>query len=62
MAWEQFSRRLIILYKGNGQYGRLPFEPVTLLKMLLMAYLYNLSERQPEAYVHDNMSAKYFLG
>ena len=60
--WERFSQRLITLYKGNGQYGRPPFEPVILLKMLLLAYLYNLSERQSEAYVNDSMSAKYFLG
>jgi len=33
-----------------------------LLKMLLVAYLYNLSERQAEAYINDSMSAKYFLG
>jgi len=60
--WERFSQRLIVLYKGNGQYGRPPFEPVLLLKMLLLAYLYKLSERQSEAYVNDSLSAKYFLG
>lgn len=62
MDWERFSQKLIELYKGNGQYGRPPFEPVLLLKMLLLAYLYNLSERQTETYVNDSMSAKYFLG
>lgn len=62
IEWERFSQRLIALYKGNGQYGRPPFEPVLLLKMLLLAYLYNLSERQTEGYVNDSMSAKYFLG
>jgi len=60
--WERFSQKLIALYKGNGQYGRPPFEPVLLLKMLLLAYLYNLSERQTETYVNDSLSAKYFLG
>jgi IS5 family transposase len=43
-------------------YGRPPFEPALLLKMEMIAYLYNLSERQVEAYVNDNLSAKYFVG
>ncbi|MCD6577492.1 MAG: transposase [Anaerolineaceae bacterium] len=30
-------------------------------EMLLVAYLYNLSERQTERYINDSMSAKYFL-
>ncbi|MEW6716340.1 MAG: transposase [Chloroflexota bacterium] len=33
-----------------------------LLKVTLIAYLYNLSERQVEIYVNDNLSAKYFVG
>ena len=28
----------------------------------MIAYLYNLSERQVETYVNDNLSAKYFVG
>ena len=28
----------------------------------MIAFLYNLSERQAEAYVNDNLSAKYFVG
>jgi IS5 family transposase len=60
--WKRFSQKLINLYKGNGQYGRPPFEPALVLKMLLLAYTYQLSERQTETYVNDSMSAKYFLG
>jgi hypothetical protein len=30
--------------------------------MLLLSYLYNLSERQTEVYVNDSLSAKCFLG
>ena len=28
----------------------------------MVAYLYNLSERQVEVYVNDSLSAKYFVG
>ncbi len=62
IAWERFTRRLIKLYKGGGMYGRPPFDPVLVLKVSLIAFLYNLSERQAEAYVNDNLSAKYFVG
>ena len=60
--WERFTQRLIKLYKGQGQYGRPPFEPALVLKMALVAYLYNLSERQVEMYVNENLPAKYFVG
>lgn len=62
IPWERFTRRLIRLYKGGGVYGRPPFDPALLLKVTLIAYLYDLSERQVEAYVNDNLSAKYFVG
>jgi IS5 family transposase len=62
IPWERFTRKLIKLYKGGGAYGRPPFDPALVLKMELVAYLYNLSERQVEAYVNDNLSAKYFVG
>ena len=62
IPWERFTRRLIKLYKGGGIYGRPPFDPALILKVSLIAFLYNLSERQAEAYVNDNLSAKYFLG
>jgi len=62
IPWERFTRRLIKLYKGGGLYGRPPFDPALLLKVTLIAFLYNLSERQVEAYVNDNLSAKYFVG
>jgi IS5 family transposase len=62
IPWERFTRRLIKLYKGGGVYGRPPFDPALVLKVTLIAFLYNLSERQAEAYVNDNLSAKYFVG
>ena len=62
IPWERFTQRLIKLYKGGGMYGRPPFDPALVLKVTLIAYLYNLSERQAEVYVNDNLSAKYFVG
>jgi len=60
--WERFIRRLIKLYKGGGVVGRPPFNPAMVLKMELIAYLYQLTERQVEVYVNENMPAKYFVG
>ncbi len=60
--WSVFTEQLIRLYVGRGQEGRPPYEPAVILKMLVLAYLYNLSERQVEAYVRDSLSAKCFLG
>ena len=60
--WDWYTGKLIALYKGAGLYGRPPFEPAVMLKMLLLAYLYNLSERQVERFVNENLPAKWFLG
>jgi len=62
IAWERFTRKLIRLYKGEGVVGRPPFDPALLLKVELIAYLYNLSERQVEMYINENLPAKYFVG
>lgn len=62
LDWRKYTQKMMRWYKGGGQYGRPPFDPAVLLKMLLVAYLYNLSERQTEQYINDSLSAKYFLG
>jgi transposase len=55
-------RKLIKLYKGEGVVGRPPFDPAQVLRVELIAYLYNLSERQVEVYINENLPAKYFVG
>ena len=60
--WEVFSDKLVHLYRGKAQVGRPPYEPSVILKMLLLSYLYDLSERRTEAFINDSLSAKYFLG
>jgi transposase len=51
--WDVFTNQLIEFYNGGAMYGRPPYDPAVLLKMLLISYLYELSERQAEQYVHD---------
>jgi IS5 family transposase len=60
--WEVFADRLVHLYRGKAQVGRPPYNPSVILKMLLLSYLYDLSERGTEAFVNDSLSGKYFLG
>lgn len=58
IEWERFTRKLIWLYKGEGIVGRPPFDPALVLKVELITYLYNLSERQVEVYINKNLPAK----
>ena len=60
--WEIFTSRLVRLYRGKAKRGRPPYNPVVILKMLVLSYLYDLSERQMERQVNDSLSAKWFLG
>jgi transposase, IS5 family len=62
IEWNRFTRKLIKLYKGEGVVGRPPFDPALVLKVELIAYLYNLSERQVEVYINENLPAKFFVG
>ena len=62
LPWEKLTQQWVALYKGGAEYGSPPYHPSMALKMLLLAYLYNLSERQVELFVNDSLSAKYFLG
>jgi IS5 family transposase len=60
--WQTFTKKLLKLYRGGAEYGRPPFDPALILKMLLVAYLYDISERQVEDYINYYLPAKYFLG
>lgn len=62
IPWEDLTRDLLSCYKGRAEYGPIPYHPAVLLKVLLLAYLYNLSERQVEEFVGDSLAAKYFVG
>lgn len=62
VEWEPLIEKLAPYYKGGAQYGPTPYDPALLLKMLLLSYLYNLSERQTEELCNDSLSVKCFLG
>ncbi len=60
--WDAFVPLLLPAYPGLGQVGNSPYNPVVLLKMLLLAQLYRLSERQTEDLVSYHLPAKEFVG
>jgi len=60
--WSKFTRKFLKYYKGQGKLGQAPYNPTLILKMLLLSYLFNVSERQTEEIVNDSLSAKYFVG
>ncbi len=62
VPWDQFTRELVKLHRGKARQSRPPYDPAVVLKMLVVAYLYNLSERQTEVVDSDSLSIKRFLG
>ena len=62
VPWERFTQQLIRYYRGGGEVGRPPYDPAVILRMLLVAYLYDLSERQVEEMVNYHLPMKYFVG
>lgn len=62
IPWKRFSDQLLQFYSGGALYGRPPYNPAVMLKMLLIVYLYDLSERAAEQQINDSLSMKWFLG
>lgn len=62
VPWDRFSKKLVRLYRGKARQGRPPYDPVVILKMLLVSFLYGLSERQTEEVANDHLPVKCFLG
>lgn len=60
--WSRFTKKLLRYYRGRGEVGQAPYDPTIILKMLLLSYLFDISERQAEEVVNDSLSAKYFVG
>jgi transposase, IS5 family len=60
--WKAIGEDLLPLYKGQARRGRPPYAPQVLLKMLFLAYLYNVSERSMEEFADTNLLAKWFMG
>jgi IS5 family transposase len=62
MPWTKICRPLESIYKGGAEYGPTPYHPEKLLRMLLVAFIFNISEREAEETVAYNLPAKYFVG
>ena len=60
--WESFTTILLPAYKGLAREGRPPYPPVVILKMLVITYLYGLSEREVEEATNTNLAMKEFVG
>ena len=62
--WQQFHSLLEAVrdkeHKSNA--GRKPFDPVLMLKVLILQSLYNLSDEQTEFQIRDRLSFMRFLG
>lgn len=62
IAWDDFTPALVEAYKGKAERGEVPYDPVLILKMLLLSYLYDISERRTEEFCTYYLPAKAFLG
>jgi len=62
MDWDRFTGKLLGYYKGQGEIGQAPYNPTIILKMLLLSYLWNVSERMVEVLANDSLSIGLFLG
>ena len=62
MDWNRFTKKLLGYYRGKGQIGQAPYNPTIILKMLLVSYLWNVSERMVEELANDSLSIGLFLG
>ena len=59
--WDSLGGELIRLYQGKGVYGRPPWNPALVFKMLFVSYLYGISERAVEEFSTYHLAVKYFL-
>jgi IS5 family transposase len=53
---------LVGAYKGSAERGRPPYEPVVLLNMLVVSYLYDISERRVEEATNYHLAIREFVG
>lgn len=60
--WDRFTGKLLGYYKGKGEIGQAPYNPTIALKMLLLSYLWDVSERMIEILANDSLSIGLFLG
>jgi IS5 family transposase len=62
IEWDGLVPIILPAYQGLAEQGRPPYLPVVLLKMLVVSYLYHLSERETEQVVNYHLAVKEFVG
>jgi len=64
VSWQEMciKAKLVKTYKGGAEYGPPLYPPEKILRMLLVPYLFNISEREAEQVTSFNLLAKYFVG
>jgi IS5 family transposase len=62
IPWEVFAEKLLVFYKGGAQYGRPPYHPILMLKVLVLGRLNNRSLRELQRDITYNLEYKYFIG
>jgi transposase, IS5 family len=60
--WENWAEPFKKCFKGEKEYGPHGYPIAALLKMTVISYLYDLSDKQTENYVKDNNPGRYFVG
>ncbi len=60
--WQKYTENCLKLYKAKATLGAPAYQPSLLIKMLFLAYLFNVSDREIERFVNDSISMKNFLG
>jgi len=60
--WDRFTKKLPGYYQGKGERGQAPYNPTIILKMLLLSYLWTVSERMIEVLANDSLSIGFFSG
>lgn len=60
--WDSLTGEPLSYYKGKGEIGQALCNPTIILKMLLLSYLCNVSERMTEVLADDSLSMGFFLG
>ena len=56
VPWQRITYKLGKYYRGKAKEGRPPYDLALLLKMLLVSYLYDISERQTEEVANLNLA------
>jgi len=62
IPWDTFADRLLAFYKGGAQFGRPPYHPALMLKVLVLGRLHNRTLRELQRDITFNLQYKYFIG